>query len=88
MGRISGAWTKPPRHSGGARFRFEAEEALEFNLHYHLEGETIFDQQPKILQTYMGNFTPKENAGYYCLMWGNPAEKSVSLNFRFEVLKP
>jgi hypothetical protein len=22
------------------------------------------------------------------LMWGNPAEKPVSLNFRFEVLKP
>ena len=69
-------------------YSFEAEEALEFNLHYHLEGETIFDQHPKMLQTYMGNFTPKEDAGYYCLMWGNPAEKPVSLNFRFEVLKP
>ena len=68
------------------KYWFETEKELEFNLHYHLEGETIYDHSPTMLQIYEGEFSPKANTGYYCLMWGNPNETPVSLNFRFEVL--
>ena len=69
-------------------YDFEAENELEFNLHYHLKGETIYEVSPNMMQSFQNRFSPKQDTGYYCLMWGNPAENPVSLNLRFEVLNP
>ena len=41
-----------------------------------------------MMKGFQNRFSPKQDTGYYCLMWGNPAENPVSLNLRFEVLNP
>ena len=52
------------------------------------EGETIYEVSPNMMQSFQNRFSPKQDTGYYCLMWGNPAENPISLNLRFKVLKP
>ena len=67
-------------------YAFEARAPLEFNMHYHLEGNTFYPVPSGMYQEMESSFTPEQDAGYYCLMWANPAEKPVWLNLRYKVI--
>lgn len=65
-------------------YTFEANQALRFNLHYHIksEGKTVYEQGPALAKTHPeGNsYSPSANR-VMCLMWENKTAEQVRLEY-------
>ena len=72
-------------------YSFTASKPLEFNIHYHGE-KAVYPVQGDEVRTWQGIFDPtcirgysSEKPPFFCLMWTNPHEEEVGLNFHFTV---
>jgi hypothetical protein len=70
---------------------FSASKSLEFNIHYHGD-EAVYPVQSEAVTKWNGTFDPtcirnysSEQPPFFCLMWTNPHEEEVALNFEFSV---
>lgn len=72
-------------------YSFSASKPLEFNIHYHGE-KAVYPVRGEEVSTWQGIFDPTCIRGYsaekppfFCLMWTNPHEEEVGLNYQFTV---
>jgi hypothetical protein len=76
-------------------YSFQASKPVDFNIHYH-RGETIiFPVSEKetmasqgALDCHQAMEEPSEKSEYFCLMWENPHDVSVGLDFEYTVTGP
>ena len=64
---------------------FEAAGPLQFNLHYHLEGDILYPVPSGSRQSLKSSYSPERKVGYYCMFWGNDQKEPVKLSLRYEV---
>lgn len=63
----------------GVRWNFKAQQALNFNIHFH-EGEKVtYPAKAEGLQLAAGVLKPASEQDY-CWMWSNKSDKTVSLS--------
>lgn len=64
-------------------FRFEADQALQFNLHYHIDDEVFYPVPEHETAAEKGQYlVPKDET--YCLMWTNTTDTTIGLSARVE----
>jgi hypothetical protein len=63
-------------------YSFHAAAPLDFNLHYHRDGKILYPVLKNGIAKVAGSFTSPRNDGY-CLMWRNPGNSAVALEYRF-----
>ena len=76
-------------------YTFQSSRPVDFNIHYHRDGEVFYPVSEKGTLTSEGAFNchqvmaemsgPSENPEYFCLMWENPHGMSVDLYFDYTV---
>jgi len=64
-------------------FRFESEDNLRFNIHYHV-GDDVEYPIKMNADRGSGRFTPVIDQEY-CLMWRNKARSPISLSGNYDV---
>lgn len=78
-----------PTHS--LEYSFKASKPVKFNIHYH-RGEDILYPVSKdnitewngVLKVSEQDYYTEEQE-YFCLMWENPHNESVSLTFEYKI---
>lgn len=72
-------------------YSFSASKPVEFNIHYHGD-KTVYPVKGQAVETWQGIFDPTCVRGYsaekpprFCLMWTNPHEEEVGLNFEYVI---
>ena len=72
-------------------YSFSASKPLEFNIHYHGEN-VVYPVQSQAVTIWRGIFDPtcirnysSEKPPFFCLMWTNPHEEEVELNFDYSI---
>jgi hypothetical protein len=72
-------------------YSFSTSKPVEFNIHYHGD-EVVYPVKGQAVETWQGTFDPTcirsystEQPPFFCLMWTNPQEEAVGLNFEFTI---
>jgi hypothetical protein len=73
-------------------YSFSATKPLEFNIHYHSD-KVVYPVMGEAVQTWSGVFDPtsihsfssSEQPPFFCLMWTNPHDEEVGLNYEFTI---
>ena len=72
-------------------YSFSASKPLEFNIHYHGD-KAVYPVRGQAVSRWQGTFDPtcireysSEKPPFFCLMWTNPHDEEVGLNFDFTV---
>ena len=72
-------------------YSFSASKPVVFNIHYHGD-KVVYPVQGQEVTTWQGTFDPtcirnygSEKPPFFCLMWTNPHDEEVGLNFDFTV---
>jgi hypothetical protein len=70
-------------------YSFSASKPLEFNIHYHAD-KAVYPVESDAVETWKGVFDPTaisdfstEQPPFFCLMWTNPHEEDVGLNYEY-----
>ena len=76
-------------------YTFQSSRPVDFNIHYHREGEVLYPVFEKGVITAEGELNchnamaeitgPSEDPEFFCLMWENPHSKPVILYFKYVV---
>jgi hypothetical protein len=68
---------------------FSASEPVKFNIHYHSD-RAVYPVMGEEVKMWRGTFDPtcirnytEEKPPFFCLMWTNPHEEDVGLNFQY-----
>jgi len=67
-------------------YSFTSSKPLNFNIHYHEEGNVTYAVSKENTTSESGTFYP-EKKQYYCLMWTNSQPETVPLSYTFKVEK-
>jgi hypothetical protein len=72
-------------------YSFTASKPVEFNIHYHGE-KAVYPVKGEAVVSWKGIFDPtcipgysSEKPPFFCLMWTNPHEEDVGLNYEFTI---
>lgn len=73
-------------------YSFNCSKPISFNIHYHRGGKVVYPVSEKDILTSEGALNcqealaePSDKPQYFCLMWENPHDTDVSLNFKYTV---
>lgn len=61
-------------------YSFTSSEPLNFNLHYHENGDVQYPVKKNQITSDSGTYHP-ELTTYFCLMWTNKSEESIRIEF-------
>ena len=61
---------------------FSASDAVDFNIHYHVDGQVRFPVNLKQQRDYADSYVAPEPREY-CLMWTNRGPQSVRLSYEY-----
>ncbi len=67
-------------------YSFESSNRVNFNIHYHENSDIIYFTAVDNTSKEYGSFNPKKKQ-YYCLMWTNPSNESISITYTYNVRK-
>jgi len=72
------------RRGDTLRYQFNADQPLEFNLHYHPGGNVEYPIPVMLMEEGKGTFKPGSDFTY-CLMWQNRTTENVRMSFSWSV---
>ena len=74
---------------GRVVYAFEASRVVRFNVHHHVDDETIYDVEPREV-TEASRSVPLPAPGRYCLMYTNAAKSGgyVHVSGSYQVIAP
>jgi len=61
-------------------FSFTSSRPLDFNLHYHEGDQAVYPVDMKGVASYEGSYRVDSERNY-CLMWANPHQQPVKINY-------
>lgn len=70
---------------------FSSSKAVHFNIHYHQGEEVIYPVSEENIASWSGSIVvhepedPSEETVQYCLMWENPYDVYVSLDYEYTI---
>jgi hypothetical protein len=66
------------------KYSFKTTEPVDFNIHYHEDGDIYYQVSEEKLKRGKGTFVSKEKK-IYCMEWTNHSYKPVRLKYRYGV---
>ncbi len=67
-------------------YSFQTSENVRFDIHRHEGATTFHDIIEKNVKSQKAEFQPR-SAAAYCLMWMNPYDRPIDLEYQFEIRK-
>ncbi len=67
-------------------YQFSANQALNFNIHFHQDKNAYFPIKQNDILSTQGIFTP-ESEQFYCMMWSNKNKQAVTLKYQANLEK-
>ena len=70
------------------RYDFNASSPINFNIHYHQNGKTIYPvKEYGVTKNSQASYKPTASITY-CMMWVNIGNKAITVNYHFKDSNP